>query len=328
MKKLLVFITLLACVGFTFAQEEGNKDGSFIQEVQLDPSSNAAFGQNAQINWSEGTIQVRGAGTANAGLTLAQARLRATGAARADALRLLATTVNGVGITAETTVREYVLESDVVRVNLEAYLKGATFPTDGVEIEEMSDGSFIVYAVAELPLYGEGALTGAVLPDFQERNGGMKRGSHTLFILTEEGRHFFAAAAAANYTGVVFDATAFNVNPLLAPSIVSQSGQVVYGINSVAPAALAAQGGAGYYSSVQAAASDPRVGSSPLIVEVIGVSNGMPVISDGDAAALQQMGAVLQGSGVALAARGIGIGGAGELEDGQLACSGFCNYSH
>lgn len=319
MKTQYFFITLLVLVGFAFAQEEGAEttlfpkhidDGSFVQNIQLDPSTTGAFGQGAEINWTEGVLRVRGAGTTQAGLSMAQARLRGTGAARADALRLLATTVNGVNITAETTVREYVLESDVVRISLEAYLKGVKFPDGGIEIEEMSDGSFIVYVIAELPMYGESALTGTVLPDFQERNGGA-RGNRSFFLLTEAGTHFFAAAAQTSYTGVVFDLTSLgNVGTVaLAPTVVSQSGQVVYNINNVAPQALAAQGMTNYYSDVNAALFDPRVGGNPYVVQALSVANnGAIVISDSDAAVLQQMHFVLQNGNVTMA-RGLAITG-------------------
>ncbi len=62
-----------------------------------------------------------GAGTAQ---RAAQRKLLAYRAARADGIRKLAEQIRGLKLSAKTTVRDFVTESDVIRTSLDAYLAG------------------------------------------------------------------------------------------------------------------------------------------------------------------------------------------------------------
>lgn len=289
----------------------------YIRDVPLD-SATFAFGQTAQINWSQGSITVEGAGTAAPGLTQAQARLRALGAARADALRLLAVTVDGINITAETTVRDYALESDVIRTSLDAFIRGAVFPSGGERVEQFDDGSFIVYATAVLPLYGSDSLSDTVLPPFQdrERQGGSQ--GHTPAapetLLSQTLRHSYFAQAQSPFTGLIIDAGDTPIAASLAPSILSDSGDTVYGITDVAEDAVGTLGVATFFNTVTGATTDPRVGANPLIIRAVGVdgSSGAlvgstPIISAEDAERIRQANETtgfLEQGGVSIVGRG------------------------
>jgi hypothetical protein len=72
----------------------------------------------------------------NAQLT-AQQRLKAKRAAKVDALRNLNETIYGVQITSNTTVRDFVTQSDVVRARLDAVIQGA----QEVDYIEQPDGT-------------------------------------------------------------------------------------------------------------------------------------------------------------------------------------------
>ena len=332
----LIFISLLVgLLSVSFAQY-GDTDSSldtttevaqsqpatddYIRDVPLD-SATFAFGQTAQINWSQGSITVEGAGTAAPGLTQAQARLRALGAARADALRLLAVTVEGINITAETTVRDYALESDVIRTSLDAFIRGAVFPSGGERVEQFSDGSFIVYATAVLPLYGSDSLSDTVLPPFQdrERQGGQQGNAPAApeTLLSQTLRHSYFAQAASSFspfTGLIIDAGDTPIAASLAPSILSESGDTVYGITDVATDTVGILGVATFFNTVAGATTDPRVGANPLIIRAVGVdgSSGAlvgrtPIISAEDAERIRQANeetGFLEQGGVSIAGRG------------------------
>lgn len=85
-------------------------------------------------------IKATGAGAPPAGMPLAQARMMARRAAVADAYRQLAEMVMGVKVDAQTTVRNFVTESDVIKTEVHALIKGAQILSE----KELPDGSYEV----------------------------------------------------------------------------------------------------------------------------------------------------------------------------------------
>jgi hypothetical protein len=67
----------------------------------------------------------------------AQQRLMAKRAAKVDALRNLLETIYGVQITSDTTVRDFVTQSDVIRARLDALIQGA----EEIDYIEQPDGT-------------------------------------------------------------------------------------------------------------------------------------------------------------------------------------------
>ena len=102
---------------------------------------------SGQIHWTEQYIEVRGSGIAPTQGSPAQQKLMARRAATADAYRNLLEVVNGVRVSAETTVRDFVTESDVVRTRVEGVVKGAV----PVGEPQLKDGA--VEVVLRVPLY-------------------------------------------------------------------------------------------------------------------------------------------------------------------------------
>lgn len=273
-----------------------NAQGDFIRNI---PPKDTSLGQSAQINWSgDGIIRAKGAGAARAGLTLAEAQVHAREAAQADAMRLLAVTINGVGITAETTVRDFLLESDEVRVQFDAFIRGARFPNDGIEIEQLADGSFIVFATAEVSIYDQEGVSGVILANFQSQQTSISQ--YRPFFFSQDS---LFAQTRTSYTGIILDASAFQVKPLLAFEVHDASGYSVYTLADVNNAALAARGMLNYYGDVaQARDNVARVGANPLVIEVLAVENGKLIIADTDAANLRQMSELFSRAAVSLVA--------------------------
>ena len=268
-------------------QAQNQQSGFFIETLTLQ-SSVVPLGQSAHINWSQGQVRVVGAGTAPAGFSQAQARLRAIGAARADALRLLAIAVDGIRISADTTVRDYVSERDVVRTQVEAFIRGAVFPSGGESFETFADGSIIVYVTAELSLLGEDALTGLLLPDFQatQQRANATPAPESVLLEALAGRQLRpqpllsqASSSQGPYTGLIIDTGEEGIAASLAPEVHSDDGTLVYSIANVDAERLGRAGVATFFSSVDAAVADARVGDNPLIIRAVAVDGGVGAAS-------------------------------------------------
>jgi hypothetical protein len=93
---------------------------------------------NGAINWTQGVISAKGSGAPPKGVTnIAQARLMAVRAAKADALRNLLETVKGVRVDSETTVESFTTKSDRVLTRVSGIVIGARL----VETKYLSDGA-------------------------------------------------------------------------------------------------------------------------------------------------------------------------------------------
>lgn len=99
----------------------------------------ASDASKGEINWEGGYVIATGIGVAPAGKTKAFARMAAEKAAKVDAQRNLLEIIKGVKVTAETTVENMMLVSDVVKTNVEGLLKGAV--QIDRKFEQADDGS-------------------------------------------------------------------------------------------------------------------------------------------------------------------------------------------
>jgi hypothetical protein len=106
---------------------------------------------NGAINWTQGMISAKGSGAPpSKGVTnVAQARLMAVRAAKADALRNLLETVKGVRVDSETTVESFTTKRDRVLTRVSGIVIGARL----VETKYLSDGA--VEVTMSINLTGE-----------------------------------------------------------------------------------------------------------------------------------------------------------------------------
>ena len=109
-------------------------------------------GTGGVINWSNGTVSAEGRGVGPEGGNPKTAGLLACRAALADAQRNLLEASQGVRVTSETLVRDFVVASDEIRVTVEGLVKGATM----LEREE-DDG--VCRVVMRMPLNGQMSTT-------------------------------------------------------------------------------------------------------------------------------------------------------------------------
>jgi len=97
--------------------------------------------QTADMSWAEGDIIAIGHGVPPAAsVNTSQGKLLAKQAAKVDAQRNLLEQIQGVRVSAKTTVKNFMTESDVIHTQVDGLIAGA----EVVSEQELDDGSFEV----------------------------------------------------------------------------------------------------------------------------------------------------------------------------------------
>ncbi len=253
--KKLLKATVLVVLLFTvvvFAQDEGK----VIQNMA-----------GGSVDWSDQTIMATGIGTPNPKLSPAQQRTSALTAARIDAYRRLLEIIKGVNLTAETVVNNSMVESDVIRMTVEGTLRG--FRQVGPP-RYMDDGT--VELDVEVSLSGK--ILGAVLPPTGSKQNEMESKD-------------IPSNPSGSYTGMIVDCRGLGVQYALAPRLLDESGEEVYGPDWV-DRDVATEKGIVQYGTDESQFKD-RVGDNPFRVKGLraaGTNNCDVVISNADATVL------------------------------------------
>lgn len=274
------------------------------------------------INWSNGTVSAEGNGVGPEGGNPKTAGLLACRAAMADAQRNLLEASQGVRVTSETLVKDFVVASDEIRVTVEGLVKGATM------LERKEDDG-LCRVVLRMPLNGEmskavlqsayndGAPTvGAATPKISlldwfiptahanESASGMDTWTSAYTSLSErlaaiEKRleiipdSTLIRQSDVQPTGLIIDARGSNFIPSLSPNIRQVKGGVVYP-NKRARGSILDDGKmvALFARNVDFAMAHPKVGERPLLVKGLrtwGKTRTELVISKESAEKLTQM---------------------------------------
>ena len=204
-----------------------------------------------QIDWGNGLIHVVGYGAPPKGFSGPQARLMARGAAKADAYRNAAEVLNGVRVNSETYVRNYVLQSDEIKVVVEGFVRGARI----IKVNQLSDG--LIELTIELPLGGQAGLTSLLnRPEITERI------SPTPPVFYD----YPETKITTPYTGVIIYARNLDVKPALSPQVFDHEGNLLYASTMVNMARLGFTTIVAYARSVDLARNIPRIGTNPLVL--------------------------------------------------------------
>ncbi len=292
----------LLALNLAFAPQETTTITTTTTSVRRDgdPLVETSANGKGRVNFNAGVVKATGSGAPPApGVASndAQARLMALGAARADALRNLAMMVSSVRVTGETRVKNFQTESDVVETHLEAVLSNARVIREDVG----RDGTATV--TMELPLYGANSLAEAVYPQIApttttpgpttEWEGPAEPA--TPLPPTPAPRPFPRSGAEPGltsesdngpFTSVIVDCRGFGVEGAMAPRLLDDAGNEVYGTVRVSPDYAIAVGIVGYPRSMGEALRGKRAGSHPLIVRATGAEGKYkvnPTISERDA---------------------------------------------
>lgn len=222
------------------------------------------------INWQDQIIRSTGIGAPNPKMPLAAQRAGALEAAKRIALRNLLETVKGMSITSETTVRNAMIENDVINTSVSGIVRNFRV----VDTRYMSSGD--VEVDVEVPI--SGVLADALLPalgqpmpvgqGFPFNQGGYTLPQNTVF------------------TGLIIDARGVGARPAMAPKVLDESGNEVYGTGYVSREYAVQIGVVGYEKDINRAKSNERVTDNPLVVKATkasGTNQSDIVISNNDA---------------------------------------------
>lgn len=254
----VVLTALIFFSGIGMAQDEKVSMAEWIQIVQ-------GLGDKGRINWSAGYIEAVGIGAPpERYIGKPNARPMALRAAKLDAQRNLLEITKGVQVSSETTIRDFVTESDVINTQVEGLVKGAAV----VNQEYLSDGT--VEVTVRMPLFGE--FSRVVIPRILE-----KKKTEPVPELPPAPTPVespaappvpqAAAPAPVVFTGLVIDARGLQARPAMAPKILDENGNEVYGSMIVERDYAIQQGMTGYARDLTAAQSNPRVTSNPLSIK-------------------------------------------------------------
>ena len=210
------------------------------------------------INYSEQSITAIGIGfvptnAVNAG----QARRMAFRIAKQDAMRQLIEIVNGVTLTSETTMSGAMVD-DVINTKVQGFIRGAR-PVG--QPKYLSDTS--VEMEYSVPMSG---ISDIVLPPV------------TVPATTQAPNNNQPAAAANNttqaggVTGIIIDARGLKARPAMAPRILDQNGNAIYGPGKYSRQYAVKNGVAGYSKTLETAQQDQRVVGNPMVVKGVGTS--------------------------------------------------------
>lgn len=258
----LVFLLAIPAIG------NGQEGQDFIEQTM-----------KGSINWSEGIVQAVGIGTpSEKHYGKPSARPMAMRAAKLDAMRNILEVINGVRIDGTTIVRDYAVESDIIRSKVEGMVQGA----EVVKQEYLSDGTIEITMAMSL----RGGFSQLVLPDEIKPLESIKPMTPMMPAQPETPM----GPSSAVYTGLIVDARGLSARPAMSPKIIDENGQEVYGSAFVSREYAVQQGMSGYAKDITAAMSNQRVTDNPITVKGLrteGPGRSDIVISNADASTLR-----------------------------------------
>ncbi|WP_239470712.1 LPP20 family lipoprotein [Archangium violaceum] len=210
----------------------------------------SALAQGNGVDWQRQVLRVTGDGPPDVKASNpSQARLGAERSAKEDAFAELLEQVKGLRLRADRTVGDE-LAREETRRKVEDVLRGYKviqqryFSDSGVQLD------------VEVPL---GALT-AVLVTPASTLANTAAPAETKPAQTKK-------ETKAKYTGLVVDARKLGMVPVLAPRLLDDAGQPLYGEETLSPEARKLTGVAGFFASLEQARKSALVGARPLVLE-------------------------------------------------------------
>ncbi len=241
-----------------------------VQFLIVVQDASAGNAEDGKVDWSMGAIQSTGTGFApdrmkkNPG----QARAAAKRAAHTVAMGRLLELVEDIQVDSTTVVKNYILESDVVKTNVRGMLNGARV----VKKTSFPDGSYEITLEINLAnLQKSFEPRSAPPPPVLEWEGALSipQGSKS-----------------KEYTGLIVDAVGLGVQECLYPKIVMEDGQIVYSQGFVESNVLESRHVAGYVKGLDGAMKHDRVTANPLMIKAVALAEGSQtdlVIQEADA---------------------------------------------
>lgn len=225
---------------------------------------NVSVNVQGSINWNKGSdsdiIAVGISRPDPRGMALSRE------AAIMAAQRNLIAVVQGMQINSTTTMRDLILESDIVNRNISGTLRGAQI----IEEEVTNDGGY--YVKMRVPIYGVGeSIAAAILPALRPSTP-QAFNSPNLQNLSPS---IVQDVQRVEYSGVIVDASGLGLTETFSPVIYDTNGRTIYGIENLQNDALIiSEGMVSYSDSINSATTMQRAGNAPLIVKAVSVRGG------------------------------------------------------
>lgn len=260
-----------------------------LPAVAAIPLTEMLGGGHGEVNWTSGTLTVTGSGSPPDRGPLGTRRLLAERAAVVDGYRQLAELIHGVRVDAETVVKDFTLESDTIRTQVSALVRGA----ERVDTRYLADGA--VEVDLQVRLHGPSSLFAAVEFNRKIANPAAKPAQQPptavdapvtappadekpVAVETPPPAPKAASVTAPGpadprsgkaYTGVIVDCREVGLQPAMSPTILDEQGQELYvGHLPIDADHVINVGIVGYATGLEEAkAAKDRVGDHPLVIK-------------------------------------------------------------
>ena len=236
--------------------------------------------KGAVINWTQATILAKGSGGPPSDNQKSQARSAALRSAQMDARRKLLEIIPGIKIDNKTIVKNFTSKNNIIRLKIEHMVEKANIVKQAV----LRDGTLEV--TLEMSLTG--GFAQLLLPPEIKQVEAVKP---VVSVKKDEkagpDRH---KPATEVHTGLVIDARGLKIRPALAPKILDENRQEVYGSAYVSREYAVQHGMSAYTRDLKSAKIHPRVSDKPLIVKGLrteGAGRTDIVISNSDSSRLR-----------------------------------------
>lgn len=232
------------------------------------------------VNWTTQFIQAKAIGVAPSyAVSPEHGRALAITAGTVLARQELLAIAHGVAIDSRTTVQALMVAGTLTEARVSGVIRGAQV----VETRDLGGGA--VEVTVAVPATGE--FADLVLPQMGPPKPPAPIPAPP--VAPDPKPQASPAPAPAIYSGLVIDARGLGVKPAMAPKVLSEGGQEIYGSAVVDRDWAVREGMAGYSKDLFAAQSSNRVGEKPLVVKALraaGANTADVVVSNADAAKL------------------------------------------
>lgn len=244
-------------VGVGLCQQSGDgKAGKAEWANILKSKVSQPIGDKGLVNFQDGYIEAVGIGAPpEKYYGKPQARPMALRAAQVDGYRNLLEIVQGVKIDSQTSVKDFVVESDSINAQVSGLVKGAAV----VNRDYLSDGTVEVTLRMRLVDVVKAVLPTSIAND---QNKGIEKPDPVPAPRERQ-------PVAEVFTGLVIDARGIGANAAGLPKILNENNEEVYGTLIASKDIVAKEGLCAFDADIAAGQNNSRVTNNPLTVKAL-----------------------------------------------------------
>lgn len=229
---------------------------------------------DGKIDWSTGELRARGTGFApKFAQTPGQITALAREAAIVAAERNLLKVINGVQVSAETTVENLIITQDTIKTQVKGLLRGAVIVSE----KPFGDQGYEIVLAVNI-VGGKTSLARSI--DLADQ---FKTANPAVTILpttTPQPNHqptdttVVPTTGRDGYTGLVIDCRGLGLSRSMCPRIVDQTNTNIWSTLTISADLVNERGIAGFYQSIDDPTITERVGKHPLVVKALRANGG------------------------------------------------------